>query len=92
MERKQMKGKFNLSYEKDGNFFCKNCNHIKDYSDDTCYECVMISTTKCKKCKNNFENPGYNPNMDLDLCPDCNLEIEEKIEEMNDLTRNVKIN
>ena len=34
---------------------------------------------KCKKCKNNFENPGYNPNMDLDLCPDCNLEIEEKI-------------
>ena len=48
-------------------------------------------TTKCKKCKNNFENPGYNPNMDLDLCPDCNLEIEEKIEEMNDLTRNVKI-
>ena len=38
-------------------------------------------TTKCKKCKNNFENPGYNPNMDLDLCPDCNLEIED-IEEV----------
>ena len=38
-----MTEEFNLSYEKDGNFFCKNCNHIKDYSDDTCYECGGIT-------------------------------------------------
>ena len=36
---------------------------------------------KCLECGNNFKNPGYNINMDLDLCPKCNnlkMESEEE--------------
>lgn len=50
--------KSETTYEYEQNFYCKNCNHIKDYMDDNCENCYTEKSGYFKGFEM-FNNPLF---------------------------------